>query len=394
MPTISEILKKRDVGNEKFTSNVEDSASLPREYYFKPEIFEAEKKAIWFKNWVFVGLLRDLKNPGDYITASVIDQQVYVIRSQDGKVRAFYNVCQHRAHTLLEGKGALGRGPVRCPYHSWAYDTYGNLKSAPFAEEVPNFKFDNYCVPEVRVDTLGPMIFVNLDDDAPPLGEMGGALLAMFRDAVPAFDELKLVRTASYDLNCNWKLVLDGLECYHCPFIHPEAMGPASSYLEKSFEMTAGKYHQQHLSLLKKEVAANPDLLPFQIENTGVRDLYVWFLWPNLMFASRPGAANWQILETLPTGPESSIHRLYNFCINDPPTEADVSQMDFYQDVLWPQDREAILRQGLGVRTQGYLRGRYMSDPAHSWWSEGGTHHFNHLVWQALGGANANGASA
>ena len=387
MPTLTELLRRRaaDIA-EPISPSPESSASLPREFYYAPAVFEAEKQKIWFRNWIFVGLVDDVRSPGDYFTAAIVDQQIYVIRSQDGVLRAFYNVCQHRAHTLLEGKGSLGRGPVRCPYHSWAYDSFGNLKSAPYAEEVADFDYDRFCVPEIKVETLGPMVFINLEDDADPLSETVGDLLDMFTRAVPRFDELSLVRTAQYDLNCNWKLVLDGLECYHCPFIHPEAMGPGNSYLEKSFEMSAGRYHQQHLSHLKKEVASDPSLLPFQIASNSVEDLYVWYLWPNLLFASRPGDSNWQILETLPLGPETSVHNLYNFSINNPPKEADISQMDFYQNVLWPQDRTAILRQGKGVRTRGYIRGRYMVDKDHSWWSECGTHHFNKLVWDALKG--------
>jgi len=385
MATLTELLERRSADlAQPVTSESETSMSLPREFYFAPSVFEAEKNAIWFKNWIFVGLLSDVKSPGDYFASSIVDQQIYVIRSQDNALRAFYNVCQHRAHTLLEGKGSLGRGPVRCPYHSWAYDTFGNLKSAPYAEEVADFDISRFCIPEIKVDTVGPMIFVNLDDGAPALSETAGNLLAMFKSAVPNFDALSLVRTAQYDLDCNWKLVLDGLECYHCPFIHPEAMGPGNSYLEKSFEMTAGRYHQQHLSHLKKDVAADLTRLPFQVASKSVEDLYVWYLWPNLLFASRPGDSNWQILETIPTGPEKSVHNLYDFCINNPPKEADISQMDFYQNVLWPQDRTAILRQGLGVRTRGYVRGRYMVDKARSWWSECGTHHFNKLVWDAL----------
>jgi carnitine monooxygenase subunit len=385
MPTLSEITRRRSADiSEALSPSPENSPSLPREFYFSPEVFEAEKEAIWFKNWIFVGLCSDLKRPGDYFTATVVDQQVYVIRSQDGALRAFYNVCQHRAHTLLEGKGALGRSPVRCPYHSWAYDTFGNLKSAPYAEEVVDFDYGRYCIPEIKVDTLGPMVFVNLDDESAPLSETTGDLLEMFKNAVPNFDALSLVRTAQYDLGCNWKLVLDGLECYHCPFIHPEAMGSGSSYLEKSFAMTAGRFHQQHLSHVKREVVADPSLLPFKVGSSMVDDLYVWYLWPNLLFASRPGDSNWQILETVPLGPEKSVHNLFNFCINNPPNEADVSQMDFYQNILWPQDRAAILRQGMGVRTRGFIRGRYMVDTAHSWWSECGTHHFNKLVWDAL----------
>ena len=58
----------------------------------------------------------------------------------DYKLRAFYNVCQHRAHELLpEGFGNVARAII-CPYHAWTYEKSGQLRGAPRSESRPTFR--------------------------------------------------------------------------------------------------------------------------------------------------------------------------------------------------------------------------------------------------------------
>src|SRR5690349_18414714 len=88
-----------------FSADAERSATLPAHYYYDPAIFAREKEAIWFKTWQFVGWTQDVRQPGDYFTASILDQLILVVRGKKGELRAFYNVCMHRGHVLAEGKG-------------------------------------------------------------------------------------------------------------------------------------------------------------------------------------------------------------------------------------------------------------------------------------------------
>ncbi len=382
MPTLTELRKKR--ADNSFSAEGTESYGLPRDYYLSPEVFEREKQTIWQRNWLFVGLVEDLQKTGDYIARDFLDQKIYVIRSKDGELRAFYNVCQHRGHTLLEpGKGNARL--IGCPFHAWVFDTMGNLRTAPQAKHVPGFDHAEFCIPEVRLDVLGPMVFINFDDEAKPLLDMGGReLLEQMREVIPNLDTLQCVRAEPYTLACNWKLVLEQLECYHCPYLHPEAMGPQSTMLQNSFEFSHSDYTQRHISRLKDEARDNPDALVKVDQSAAIEDFYIWFLWPNLMFAARPGAPNLQILETVPQGIGHSQHNLITLCVNNPPTEADLSHMNFYRDIAFKQDVSAMERQMDGIRSMGFVRGRYMIDREHSWWSEAGTHHFDNLVWQAL----------
>ena len=67
------------------------------------------------------GLERELAKTGDYITTTLGRELILCTRGNDDKIRAFYNVCQHRGMQLVaEPSGNLRR--LTCPYHGWAYD--------------------------------------------------------------------------------------------------------------------------------------------------------------------------------------------------------------------------------------------------------------------------------
>ena len=151
----------------KFHPDPEQSYTLPGTYYFDPDIYEREREEIFFKTWQFAGYLADLENPGDFITIDLLDQRIVIVRDRKRRLRAFYNVCAHRGHTLLEGKG--NRRMITCPFHAWTYDLEGNLKAAGNSENVAGFDADEFCLSEVRVEEFLHMVFANLDTGAATL---------------------------------------------------------------------------------------------------------------------------------------------------------------------------------------------------------------------------------
>ena len=103
--------------------------SLPGRYYFDPEIYKQEQEKIFYRTWQYVCHISRLESPGSFLVRDIGDQSVVVIRGKDGKIRAFHNVCQHRAHRLLEGSGSVSYAIV-CPYHLWTYELTGELRQA------------------------------------------------------------------------------------------------------------------------------------------------------------------------------------------------------------------------------------------------------------------------
>ncbi len=108
--------------------NAAESRTLPSTWYHDAEIFEPEKQRLFSRTWVYAGQVTDLVAPGDYLTALVGDQSVFVIRNDENELQAFYNVCSHRAHPLLEGSGNTKL--IVCPYHQWCYKKNGQFRSA------------------------------------------------------------------------------------------------------------------------------------------------------------------------------------------------------------------------------------------------------------------------
>ena len=370
-----------------FSGNGLRSATLPAYYYYDPDIFAAEKEQIWCKSWQYVGYLGDLAEPGDYITANILDQLIFVTRAAPGELRAFYNVCMHRGHTLVEGKG--NKRIITCPFHAWSYDSHGNLKAAGNAENVAGFRHEDFHLSEIQVEAFGPMVYVNLDPSAPSLASQAGGLLERFRAVIPGFDDLHFAQRTTFPVEANWKFILDGMECYHCPVIHPQQMADSDASLTTSWESREEEFWQEHRIIGNRDLIENQkDKLPYDFGDAEIVDVYIWYLWPNMVFTAEQGPPNFMILHALSISPETCERHVINLCQHEKPTEHDRAQFDNYTEVVFPQDRAAIEGQALGVKSLGYTQGRLMVDAENSWRSEHGTHHFDDLVWRALNGDN------
>ena len=369
----------------RFNADARHSATLPAYYYYDPDVFAAEKDEIWCKTWQYVGYLGDLTAPGDYIAANILDQPVFVIRAASGELRAFYNVCMHRGHILLEGKGNARM--ITCPFHAWTYDGHGNLKAAGNAENVAGFRLEDFCLSEIQVEAFGPMVYVNLDRAAPSLASQAGGLLERFRAVIPGFDDLHFAQRKTFPVKANWKFILDGMECYHCPVIHPQQMATSDASLTTSWESHEEEFWQEHRIIGNRDLIENhKDKLPYDFGDAEIIDIYIWYLWPNMVFTAEQGPPNFMILHAMSISPETCERHVINLCQHEQPTAHDQAQFDNYNEVVFPQDRAAIERQALGVKALGYTQGRLMVDAENSWRSEHGTHHFDNLVWQSLNG--------
>ena len=366
-----------------FHPDPEHSYTLPAHYYYDREIETWEREAIWFKTWQLVGYTADLGSTGSFITETILDQPVFVVSGRDGDLRAYYNVCMHRGHILLEGKGDVRM--ITCPFHAWTYDLEGNLRAAGNSENVAGFDAGDFCLPEIGVEEFAGMVFVNLDAEAPSLASQAPGLAEDFSASVPHFDALTFVRRDPYTIEANWKFIPDQNECYHCPSLHPQAMGTKETYLQPSWETTDHGMWSKHV--VRGNRAVKPENLPYGYSpDDAIQDVNIWFLFPNLIFITHQGPSNFKVTRIMPTGAETATQTIDNFCHNDPATDIDIGTMDNYRDVVIPQDVPAMEQQQLGVRARGYTQGRLMCDREVSWRSEHGTHFFYNLVWRALNG--------
>ena len=196
------------------TENAQESFTLPASWYTDPTVFEAEKERIFYRTWQYVGHLGFFPNAGDYMTVKICDQNLFVIRGGDGQLRAFYNVCRHRAHELLTGPAGNVKNLIVCPYHAWSFEREGGLRGARFSAERPGFNRADYGLRQVRLEIFANCVFINLDDAATPLAEIAGEVEQDMRKRLPFFDDLKPLGTDTQMLGdtvqqAGWKVVVD-----------------------------------------------------------------------------------------------------------------------------------------------------------------------------------------
>jgi len=105
------------------------SALLPH-FYTDSTLLEAEQELIFERTWQLAGHISALASPGSYITARAGSQPILVVRDEHRQLRAYRNVCRHRASRLLSGSGQC-KGAIRCRYHGWTYRFDGTLIGVP-----------------------------------------------------------------------------------------------------------------------------------------------------------------------------------------------------------------------------------------------------------------------
>jgi Rieske 2Fe-2S family protein len=199
-------------------------APLEPSLYLDPEIVALEQRAIFERTWQLAGHVADLDGPGTYLTTTVVDQPVLVVRDADGEIRAFRNVCRHRGSRLLAGAGECGKA-IRCLYHGWTYRLDGRLIGVPEGRAIDGLDKSRLGLHQVRAEEFCGLVFVNLDPGAEPLAPRLDGLAA--RLAPYRIPELRRFGDGAGGSTqpANWKVVVENyVEGYHIPIAHPSLM--------------------------------------------------------------------------------------------------------------------------------------------------------------------------
>ena len=202
---------------------VEEARGLPPQAYLSEEFHQLELEWLFRRDWICVGRETEAENPGDHFTIELAGEPLLIVRGQDRKLRALSNVCRHRYMQIAEGHGHAAR--LVCPYHGWSYRLDGTLFGAKNMAESRIFQRDQCRLPEFRLETWLGFIFVNLDQEAPPLASRFGRLaqrLAPYR-----IERMRL--SALYDeiWEGNWKLTMENnAEAHHHRTLHRESLEP------------------------------------------------------------------------------------------------------------------------------------------------------------------------
>ncbi|MEM8647790.1 MAG: aromatic ring-hydroxylating dioxygenase subunit alpha [Pseudomonadota bacterium] len=374
---MDQIYKRPDPSADMFDADAGRSYTLPAWMYYEPETLSEERDAIFLKSWIYVAHSSELKEPGHYVTAEIVDQRIYVIRTRAGDLKAFFNVCQHRGHSLLRGKGKA-RNLLVCPYHSWSYDHDGALRAAPNCEHVTDFDKGAFSLPEVRVEEFAGFVFVNLDPEARPMREVYPGAEERLLQHCPDAAEYGTAREIVFDIKGNWKNVGDNLlECYHCSTAHKAFVDLVEmpTYTVETYDNWSIQWGECRSSNTAYEFDAA----------SAVTSNVTLYLWPTLAFAQFPGTGGIATFSFLPTAPEVT-HQVFAYhgaggTITDTAERA----LDYFQDVLGPEDVSLVEDVQKGLHSLGYHQGRFMVDQNRSAISELAVHHFQNRVARSLG---------
>lgn len=350
------------------------SSSINKVCYIDSRFLDVEKEQIFQKSWQFVCHEEKLAKIGNYVTVDIQGRSIFVIRTEAGALKAFYNVCKHRAHELLQGEGATRF--ITCPYHAWVYKLDGSLYKARRSEHIENFDISKVCLTSIRLETFCHFIFVNLDPDAPSLGEQSGNLEQEIRSFAPDIADLTFAHRLTYRVQANWKAVVDNfLECYHCPVAHRDFCSLVDM---NTYQVRTHAIYSSHIAKANKV-----DNDAYNIENARVTDHAVWYLWPNTTLMRYPGRGNFMVWRFYPVS-ETETYEVFDFFLETAePNDEENEAIKFIDEVLQPEDIALVESVQRGMRTPAFEQGRYLVDPEGGGLSEHAVHHFHGLVLQA-----------
>jgi len=210
---------------------------VPKEGYLSREFAHLEAERLWPHVWQVACRLEEIARVGDFVTYDILDESIIIVRTSDQDIKAFFNVCQHRGRRLTQGCGHANT--FMCRFHGWTWRIDGSLAKVLDREDwqgCSGMDADDLRLRDVKVDTWGGFVFINMDPDAENL--------ANYLDPVPAhvncfeLDKLRYRWYKSVRLPCNWKVALEAFtEGYHVAATHPQLLDITGDDETRSFAM-------------------------------------------------------------------------------------------------------------------------------------------------------------
>ena len=201
------------------------------EAYTSEDYVRAERQKLWRKVWQQVGRVEEIPDVGSYMTYDILDDSILVVRTAPDKIRAYYNVCSHRGRRLVDppagAKRACGKQKNNffvCGFHAWRYNLEGQCTFVMNREDWNGALTEERTrLGEVKVDTWGGWIWINLDPHCVPLREFLEPAASMLEPFQLQNMRYRWRRWIIFE--CNWKVAMEAFaETYHVPGTHPEFM--------------------------------------------------------------------------------------------------------------------------------------------------------------------------
>jgi choline monooxygenase len=361
---------------------IECAYTLASRFYIDPAILEVEKEKIFRRTWQLVGttdqpcgeangVKRTIGNPETFFTAEIAGEPILIVRDKQGTLRAFSNVCRHRAGPIAQGSGC---GHVlRCGYHGWTYTLDGRLIGTPDVDGVEFFDRSTMGMVPLRLETWGQFIFVNFDRNAEPLGAFLGDIPQQSRGF--QFDGLQFAERRDYVIDCNWKVYVDNyLEGYHIPIAHPGLMREIdyAQYRTDTF-----RYYSQQFAPIRA-ARADDSGERFYPPGSGLTEALYFWIFPNLMLNIYPDNISTNLIVPLSHEKTLTIFEWFFHDVSSEKARERIQKAVGFSDEVQQEDIALCQSVQKGLRSATYDRGRYSVK------RENGVHHFHMLLREFL----------
>jgi len=328
------------VNGEVIPVGLERAHALDAAYYFGDATLELELKSVFGASWQLVAHRAEVAGPGDHVLMDVAGTPVLLLRGTDGALRAFPNVCRHRAGPLVLCSGK-GLGNLRCKYHGWLYSQDGRLIAAPEMQGAAGFRVEDVRLPSFKVREWQGLVFVALDDCVPDFDRVYSGITE--RIAPVDLGAMRFVLRDSWDVACNWKVYIDNfLEGYHVPLVHP-ALAKVVDYRQYDVELSEW-YSLQHSPLQSCD------------DVYGDGRAYYYFVYPNVMLNVMPGRL--QTNRVIPMGPGRCRVEFDWFCALDDAAVARADNDREFTNSVQEEDVDICERVQQGLASGHYRAGR------------------------------------
>jgi choline monooxygenase len=365
------------------SERIECAQTLASRFYTDPSILEIEKARIFRRTWQLVGTLdhacgevnglqRTIADRETFFTAEVAGEPIVVVSDKEGTLRAFSNVCRHRAGPIALGSGC--KNVLRCAYHGWTYTLDGRLIGTPDVEGVEFFDRSTMGMVPLRLETWEQFIFVNFDRGAEPLSAYLGDIPEQARGF--QFAGLQFAERRDYVINCNWKVYVDNyLEGYHIPIAHPGLMREIdySQYRTDTF-----RYHSQQFAPIRAMKAEDSGDRAYAPGSVAQEALYFW-IFPNLMLNIYPDNVSTNLIVPLSQDKTLTIFEWFFHDMGSAKVQERMKKAIAFSDEVQQEDIGLCESVQRGLQSALYDRGRYSVK------RENGVHHFHMLLGEFLG---------
>ncbi len=334
--------------------------SLPGWVYHDPGFFGQEMDRVIRPSWQVVCHVSDIENAGDWHSLELLSESVIVLRGDDGTVRAFHNVCRHRASRLVDGTSGCAKKLV-CPYHGWTYEKDGRLSGVPNRSDYAGLDLATHGLNSVESEIWQGFIFIRLEGDGPSIAEMMAPYAAMI--APYRFPEMRAFgRVTLRPRAVNWKNVADNYsDALHIPVAHPG--------LTRLFGRSYGIEAAAHVDRMWGDMVDRPsanlserayqkylpraDHLPDALQ----RHWLYFKLWPNVAFDIYPDQVDF--MQFLPVSATQTLIREISYALPDSRREMKAARYLNWRinRQVNNEDTALIARVQAGMESRHYMPG-------------------------------------